>query len=57
MSDVGEPLQVLAPLLMMIVIIAIALALGLLLVSPFCVIRITIIGEEGRVIEAWAMML
>ena len=50
-SDVGEPLQVLAPLLMMIVIIAIALGLGLLPVSPFRVIRITIIGGEGRATE------
>ena len=56
-SDVGEPLQVLAPLLMMIVIIAIALGLGFLPMSPFRVTRITIISREGRVTEAWAMML
>ena len=58
-SDEEQPFQVLAPLLMMIVIIAIALGLGLLLVSPFRVIEITIIGEEGRVrlTKAWVMTL
>ena len=49
MSDVGELHQVLAPLLMMIVIIAIAPGPGLLPVSPFYVIKITIIGGEGKV--------
>ena len=59
MSDVGELHQVLAPLLMMIVIIAIAPGPGLLPVSLFCVIKITIIGKEGRVrlVKVWAMML
>ena len=48
-SDVEQPLQVLAPLLMMIVILAIGSSPGLLPVSPFGVIRIIIIGGEGRV--------
>ena len=58
-SDVGEPLQVLALLLMMIVIIAITLGSGLLLVSHFRVIKIIIIGGEGRVrlAKVWGMML
>jgi len=58
-SDVKEPLQVLAPLLMMIVIIAIALGSGLLPMSPFHVIKIIIIGGEGRVrlAKVWAMTL
>ena len=58
-SDIGEPLQVMAPFWMMIVIKAIAPGLGLFLVSPFRVIKITIIGRERRVhlTRAWAMML
>ena len=58
-SDVGHPLQVLAPLLMMIVILAIGPGPRLLLVSPFRVIRIIIIGGEGRVCltKVRAMML
>ena len=58
-SDTGEPLQVLALLLMTIVMIATGPGLGLLLVSPFRVIRITIIGGEGRVhlTKVWAIML
>ena len=58
-SDVREPLQVLALLLMMIVIIAIALGPGLLPMSPFRVIKIIIIGGEGRVCLAkvWVMTL
>ena len=58
-SDVGQPLQVLAPLLMMIVILAIDQGPGLLLVSPSGVIRIVIIGGEGRVrlARVWAMTL
>jgi len=48
-SDVEQPLQVLTPLLVMIVILE----------YPFRVIRIVIIGGEGRVhlARAWAMML
>ena len=59
MSDVGEPLQVLTPLLTMIVIIAITPGPGLLLMSPFRVIRIIIIGKEMRVqlARVWAMKL
>ena len=59
MSDVGEPLRVLTPLLTMIVIIVIAPNPGLLLVSPFHVIRIIIIGKERKVCLArvWAMTL
>ena len=58
-SDVGEPLQVLALLLMTIVMIATDPGLGLLLVSLFRVIRITIISGEGRVrlTKVWAIML
>ena len=58
-SDVGQPPQVLTPLLVMIVILAIGQGPGLLLVSPFRVIRIIIIGREGRVClaRAWAMTL
>ena len=48
-NDIGERLQVLAPLLMMIMIIAIGPGPGLLPVSPFYVIKITIIGGEGKV--------
>ena len=48
-SNVGELLQVLAPLLMMIVIIATAPGLRLLPMSLFRVMRITIIGREGGV--------
>ena len=58
-SDVEQPLQVLTPLLVMIVILAISQGPELLLVYPFRVIRIVIIGGEGRVhlARAWAMML
>ena len=58
-SDVEQPLQVLAPLLMMIVILAIGTGPRLLPVSPFRVIRIIIIGGEGRVrlTKVKAMML
>ena len=44
---------------MMIVIIAITPGPGVFPMSPFCVIRITIIGGERRVrlTRAWAMML
>ena len=58
-SDIEEPLQVLTSLLMMIMIIAIVPSPGLLLMSPFHVIRIVIIGGEGRVhlARAWAMTL
>ena len=58
-SDVKQTLQVLAPLLIMIVIIAIGLSPGLLPVSPFRVIRVIIIGREGRVrlTKVWAMTL
>ena len=58
-SDVEQPLQVLASLLMMIVILAIGPDPGLLLASHFCVIRIIIIGGEGRVYlpKVWAMTL
>ena len=44
---------------MVIVIIATASGPGLLLVSLFHVMRITIIGEEGRVrlIKVWATMV
>ena len=59
MSDVEQPLQVLTPLLVVIVILAIDQGPGLLLVSPSGVIRIVIIGGEGKVRLAriWAMML
>ena len=58
-SNVGEPLQVLAPLLMMIVTIVISPGPRLLPVIPFHVIRITIIGKDGRVrlTKAWAITL
>ena len=58
-SDVEQPLQVLTPLLVVIVILAIDQGPGLLLVSTSGVIRIVIIGGEGRVRLAriWAMML
>ena len=48
-NDIGERLQVLVLLLMMIMIIAIGPGPGLLPVSPFYVIKITIIGGEGKV--------
>ena len=48
-SDVEEPLQALTPLLTTIVIIATVPGPRLLPVSPFRVIRIVIIGGEGRV--------
>ena len=59
MSDVEQPLQVLTPLLVVIVILAIDQGPGLLLVSTSGVIRIVIIGGEGKVRLAriWAMML
>ena len=59
MSNVKELHQVLAPLLMVIVIIATASGSGLLLVSLFHAMRITIIGGEGRVrlIKVWATMV
>ena len=47
--DVGQPLQVLTPLLVMIVILAIIQGPGLLPVSLFLVIKIVIIGGERRV--------
>ena len=58
-SDVGHPLQVLAPLLMMIVTIVISPGPRLLPVIPFHMIRITIIGKDGRVrlTKAWAITL
>ena len=58
-SDVEQPLQVLVPLLMMIVILAIGPSPRLLPMSPFRVIRIIIIGGEGRVrlTKVKAMML
>ena len=58
-SDVEQPLQVLVPLLMMIVILAIGPGPRLLPMSAFRVIRIIIIGGEGRVrlTKVKAMML
>ena len=58
-SDVEQPLQVLAPLLMMIVTIVIGPGPRLLPLIPFHVIRITIIGRDGRVrlTKAWAITL
>ena len=54
-----QPLQVMDPLLMMIVILAIGRGPGLLLANSFHVIKIIIIGGEGKVCLAkvWAMML
>ena len=58
-SNVGKPLQVLTPLLKMIMIIVIAPSPRLLPGSPFRVIRIIIIGEEGRfrLAKVWAITL
>ena len=58
-SNVGKPFQVLTPLLKMIMIIIIAPSPRLLPVSPFRVIRIVIIGEEGRfrLAKVWAITL
>ena len=58
-SDVEELLQVLTLLLMMIEIIATGLGQGLLSANLFHVMRITIIGREGKVrlTKVWATML